>query len=272
MGNLKKSIKLLAIDLDETLVRSDNSVSAYTKDVIKRAQEKGIEIVIATGRMYQTAKPIGLALELGDIPMILYSGGVIQRIESGYIEWEHRVPLEPVHRLINHARQEDWYIQAYVNDELLVHHQTWQSGLYEKQTGAKACFIGDSLFNLREEPNKLIIIDKPEKIENIQAYLLAHFSDQLTIVHSQANFIEIIGPHVSKGTALQARGQALGIALEDMVMFGNSENDISMLSLPGYAVAVANAEASVKAIADEVCESNENDGVAHWIEENILEV
>ncbi len=65
-------IKMVAIDCDETLVRSDNTVSDYTVDVLQRLNKKGIAITIATGRMYQTAKPIGLALQLGNVPMIYF--------------------------------------------------------------------------------------------------------------------------------------------------------------------------------------------------------
>ena len=71
-------MKLLAIDLDDTLLRDDNTVSDYTKEVLKKAQDKGIEVLIATGRMYQTAYPVAHRLGLGDVPMVLYSGGVIQ--------------------------------------------------------------------------------------------------------------------------------------------------------------------------------------------------
>ena len=76
-------IKMVAIDCDETLVRSDNTVSDYTVDVLHRLQQRGIVVTIATGRMYQTAKPIGQALKLGNVPMILFSGGLIQELETG---------------------------------------------------------------------------------------------------------------------------------------------------------------------------------------------
>jgi hydroxymethylpyrimidine pyrophosphatase-like HAD family hydrolase len=75
-------IKMIAIDLDDTLIRDDTTVSDYTKDTIRRAQQKGIHIMIATGRMYATASPYGRMLGLGDIPMMLFGGGLIQTLES----------------------------------------------------------------------------------------------------------------------------------------------------------------------------------------------
>ena len=84
-------IKMVAIDCDETLVRSDNTISDYTVDVLHRLQQRGVAITIATGRMYQTAKPIGQALKLGNVPMILFSGGLIQELETGCKLFEQTV-------------------------------------------------------------------------------------------------------------------------------------------------------------------------------------
>ena len=160
-------IKMVAIDCDETLVRIDNSISDYTVDVLHRLQQTGVAITIATGRMYQTAKPIGQALKLGNVPLILFSGGLIQELETGYKLFEQTVPIVAVRRIYELAKQYDWHIQSYVDDHLLCHHKTWQSALYEKQTGATAEFLGDTLYSLNSEPNKLIAIDTVEGIDRI---------------------------------------------------------------------------------------------------------
>lgn len=110
---MKDTIKLLAIDLDDTLVRDDNTISDYTRKVLQQAQAKGIQIVIATGRMYQTARPVGLALDLGDLPMILFSGGLVQRIESGEKLWEQTIPIDIAKEILSLARDNDWYVQSY---------------------------------------------------------------------------------------------------------------------------------------------------------------
>jgi len=244
-------IQMVAIDCDETLLRSDNTVSQYTKDVLHQLQDKGICITIATGRMYQTAKPVGMSLQLGNVPMILFSGGLIQELESGRKLFERTVPLD-------------------IDDHLLCHHQDWQSDLYERQTGAKAEFLGDSLYELSQEPNKLIAIDTVKNIDSIIDTLMPIVGDTATLVRSQQDFLEIIAPHVSKGDALYQLAQQYGIGLEHIVSFGNAENDISMLSKTGYSVAVENAVDHVKSVTHEVCGHHNEDGVAHWIEEHLL--
>ena len=105
-------IKMVAIDCDETLVRSDNTVSDYTVDVLHRLQQRGIVVTIATGRMYQTAKPIGQALKLGHVPMILFSGGFIQELETGCKLFEQTVSVEAVQRIYELAKQYDSQVLA----------------------------------------------------------------------------------------------------------------------------------------------------------------
>ena len=263
-------MKLLAIDLDDTLLRDDNTVSDYTKDVLKQAQEKGIEVLIATGRMYQTAYPVAHCLGLGDVPMVLYSGGVIQRVESKELIWERAIPPEVAHKVLAIAKKHKIYIQSYIDDELLVHSETDFSRLYEEITGAKAMYVGDAIYEPQKGPNKLLVVEEPERMAEVIEILSKEVGDMVDLVRSKVNFLEIVAPYVSKGEALAFMGERLGIGLEDMVSFGNSENDISMLQATGHSVAVGNAEDHVKAIAKEVCDTNENDGVAKWIDANVL--
>ena len=263
-------IKMVAIDCDETLVRSDNTVSAYTVDVLHRLQQKGISITIATGRMYQTAKPIGLALQLGNVPMILFSGGLIQELETGYKLFEQTVPIDVVHRVFQLGQQYNWHIQSYVDDHLLCHHKNWQSDRYEQQTGAVAEFLGDTIYTLSSEPNKLIAIDTEEGIDRIIDILTPLVGNRVTLVRSQRDFLEITAPNVSKGRALAQLALDNNLSLENIVSFGNADNDISMLSETGYSVAVSNATEHVKSVANELCGHHNEDGVAHWIEKNLL--
>ena len=163
-------MKLLAIDLDDTLLRDDNTVSDYTKEVLKKAQDKGIEVLIATGRMYQTAYPVAHRLGLGDVPMVLYSGGVIQRVESKELIWERAIPPEVAHKVLAIAKEHNIYIQSYIDDELLVHSETEFSCLYEEITGAKAVYVGDAIYEPQKGTNKLLVVEEPETYDRGYCY------------------------------------------------------------------------------------------------------
>lgn len=263
-------IKMVAIDCDETLLRSDNTVSDYTIDILKKLENKGIRITIATGRMYQTAKPVGMALQLGNVPMILFSGGLIQELETGRKLFERTVPIDIVHRIFNIAKQHDFHVQSYVDDRLFCHHKNWQTDHYERQTGAVPEFLGDALYTYPEEPNKLIAIGSNSEIDTIIGLLTPLVGDDITLVRSQNDFLEMIPQGVSKGRALEHLSDRFAISMEDVISFGNAENDISMLSKTGYSVAVENATTHVKSIVREICGHHNEDGVARWIEENLL--
>lgn len=267
---MHSTIRLLAIDLDDTLLRDDNTISAYTRDVLLKAQNAGYTVLIATGRMYQTAKPVGVTLGIGDVPMVLFSGGLIQRIASGEKLWESTIPEATAHQILALAKEHDWYIQSYIDDVLYVHHETDFSHEYEAKTGATATYVGDRIYTQPGCPNKLLIIENPDRLNAIQQELTARMGDAVEIVRSKVNFLEINAPNTSKALAVERMAQSLGLTAENVVAFGNSENDISMLRYAGKAIAVANAEDPVKAVADVVCGANNEDGVAHWIEEQLL--
>ncbi len=267
---MSNDIRLVAIDLDDTLLRDDNTISAYTHEVLTKAQDAGYTVLIATGRMYQTAKPVGVRLGIGDIPMVLFSGGLIQRIESGEKVWEATIPEATAHKILGLAKEHNWYIQSYIDDVLYVHHETDFSHEYEEKTGATATYVGDQIYTQPGCPNKLLIIENPERLNGIQKELTAIMGDAVEIVRSKVNFLEINAPNTSKATAVDRMAQSLGLTAENVVAFGNSENDISMLRYASKGIAVANAEGPVKAVAAEECGSNEADGVAHWIEEHLL--
>lgn len=263
-------LKMVAIDLDDTLLRNNNTVSSYTQEIIRKVEAKGLRVLIATGRMYQTAHPVGKALALGDVPMVLFSGASIQKVESGTFLYSNPIPQETLTELLQLAKVKQWYIQGYVDDELWVHHETPESRAYEKGVGAKAVYVGEQLYEMQGEVLKVLHIAEPETIERTQAFLQTHFGNRLELVRSKPTFLEIIAPGCSKGSAVVHMGKQWGVEPEEIVAFGNSENDISMLKTCGLGIAVANAEENVKAIAQGLCDSNEADGVAKWLAAYVL--
>lgn len=265
-----KHIEVLALDLDGTTLNSNHEVSQRTIRAVQAAREQGIRIVLATGRMYQTAQHIGKQLRLGDVPMILFSGGLIQLLDSQQKLWEETVPLEAMQVAFTMAREGGFHIQAYVNDHLLLHHRNEVGYQYMMQTKARVEYIGDRLYEVQELANKLIIIDEPERLDSFQQQMAATCADIVDMVRSERRFLEVIHKGVSKGRALVQLCQQWGVPMEQVVAIGNADNDVSMLQAAGLGVAVANAEPAPLAVAQVVTASNDDDGVAQFIEQHIL--
>ena len=112
------SIKMIAIDLDDTLLR--DSISDYTKETLQKAMAKGVKIVIATGRMFQAARPWGKAIGLGDVPMICYTGSLTGLCESGKLIRNVRVEKETALDILQTIKDHGWYAQTYIDDNLYV--------------------------------------------------------------------------------------------------------------------------------------------------------
>lgn len=267
---MTKDIRFIAIDLDDTLLRDDNTVSERTIEAIKAVREKGIHVVICTGRMYETAEPVGRALHMGDLPMILYSGGCIQRIESGEMLYENPMSLEATNRIMELSKEHNWYLQMYIDDELLIHHETEQAIAYAKATGATPHYLGDAFYDVPKGPLKILMIDKQEVLDEAADIITKELGSEIQAMRSKTTYLELIKKGCSKGDAMLAMAKELGIGAEHIMAIGNSQNDISMMEAAAVSVAVGNAEENVKALAHIITDTNNDDGVAKVLEKYIL--
>ncbi len=261
-------IKLIAIDLDDTLLRDDVTISTYTRTVIQRAQAEGIHVVIATGRMFKTAAPVGRSLELGDVPMIIYSGGAIQTAETGKILYEKVLSENAIRTIFDLADEHGWYIQSYFGDELYVQFRDERTVAYEVMSHIDA--ITKPHQELEGSSCKLLAIDEPEVLDGVIEIIAEALPGEVELVRSKPHFLEITAFGNSKGDAVLHLAEQLGIKQEEIMAFGNAENDISMLEIAKFGVAVENAVDAVKAIATHHTASNNDDGVAKFIEEFVL--
>ncbi len=269
---MQKKIRMLAIDLDGTLLRGDNTASPYTKKILTKARERGVRIVIATGRMFCSAREVAASLELGDVPLISYSGGLIAKCESGTILYHSPIPVETANELLVAAREIAGFVQVYINDELRVPVRNELVDFYEAHCRIEANIVGDHFWQVTEAPTK-IIFNEPDaaKMETIKEYMKAHFTGKVNFVQSSPRFFEMVAPHVSKGVAVEQLCLRYGLSAGEVMAFGNANNDAGMLRMAGWPVAVANATDELKALARIIAPSNEEDGVAKTVVKYVLE-
>ena len=263
-------IKMIAIDLDDTLIRDDTTVSDYTKDTIRRAQQKGIHIMIATGRMYATASPYGRMLGLGDIPMMLFGGGLIQTLESKKILYSHPIPQEDAAQLLSLAKEKGWMMQSYIDDVLRVAEYNHWVADYERITHSHAVVCGDDFYTPCGAPDKLLSCDEHEVLLQRAKEIEEAMPGRFDIMCSKPTVLEITPKGISKGVCLKRLCDIYGISLQNVMSFGNGMNDLSMLKAAGFGVAVANAVPEVREQVPYVTASNNEDGVARAIEKFIL--
>lgn len=266
------SIQMIAIDLDDTLLRDDISVSDYTKKVLGEALSQGVKIVIATGRMFQAARPWGKAIGLGDVPVICYTGSMTGLCESGEIIRDVRIEKDRALAILSDIKEQGWYAHTYINDELYVPFRDWRTDEYEKQCGVKAHVAGNDFWTPEKAPTKILVCEyDKEKMKEIENFLKTKYGGLVNQVKSKPYFFEMNNRECSKGRAVAELARSYGIPVDRVMTFGNGNNDVSMLAMTPWSFAVANASDSAKKAAAHETASNNADGVAKAVEKYVLE-
>ena len=263
-------IRLIALDLDGTLLRSDKTISERTLQTIQTAREQGVVVAIATGRMYSTARSYGRFLGLGDMPMVLYAGGLIQTVESGKKLYEKAISVEDATAVLAIAKEQGWHMQTYIDDVLRTAVANHWIQEYERKTGAHAVICGDEVYQPKGPCNKILSRGNHEELLQRKAYIEEKLPGRLQVLFSEDTFLEIMPMHVNKGNGLQQLADLFGISIEATMAIGDSQNDIDMLKAAGLSVTMENAHDEMKTIADYVTASNDEEGVAQAIEKFVL--
>ncbi|KXS42895.1 MULTISPECIES: Cof-type HAD-IIB family hydrolase [unclassified Candidatus Frackibacter] len=262
--------KLIAIDMDDTLLSDEFRMPVAVKDAIAQAVAQGVIVTIATGRMYSSALPYVKDLGL-DIPIITYNGALVKEAISGQIVNHRPVPSRIVKEIIDLADKEEWHLNLYLNDKLYVNKLGAESEFYEEIAGIEALLIDDFLEVSSQPSTKVLVISKDARqADEISKVLQNKFSEELNITKSKPRFIEIMQKGVSKGIALAELAADLGIKKSEIIAIGDSLNDLEMIQYAGLGVAVANAASEVKERADYITKSNEEAGVAEVIKKFVL--
>jgi Cof subfamily protein (haloacid dehalogenase superfamily) len=215
--------------------------------------------------MFQSA--VRYAREAGiEEPLICYQGAVVADPTTG--EFLRHVPIDRdlAREAIAAVEAEGFPINVYVDDELYVARETKESERYAGFQDLEVHVVGNLLAWLAKPPTKLVAVGDPVALDGLEQRMKERFDGRLFVAKSLPDFLEFADPHVSKGTGLQFLADRLGFTPEGTVAFGDGENDFELLAWAGYAVAVANAHPKVLKLADFVCPSVDEEGVAQVVE------
>lgn len=263
-------IRLLATDLDGTLLNNEFKVSPANAEAIKKALQMGVIVTFATGRMYASAvlyaKQIGI-----DVPIITYNGALIKSA-AGKVYFEKFLAEDAVRDVIEYCQNNNYHIQLYQDDILYFPVRNKRAAAYEKAAGVKGREIGwEGLLEHTQRVAKMLCIAQDEgQRMAISSYINENFAGRVKAVRSNYNFVEIIRPDIDKAVALRALAGNFGIDIKDTAAIGDSGNDLPMLKAAGFSVAVANAADEVKQSCDYVTVSNEENALAAILEKCVF--
>ena len=257
--------KLIAMDLDGTLNNDEKRITPKTREALMQAQRKGIRLALASARpspgLYKERDILRLQ-EYGGI-LMSYNGGRIVDAGSGKILFETAMDLPQTKRVLRFLKQLpvtpilDDGARFYVTDE------AGYKVDYECKNNAMECTVVEDLEQfLTFAPVKILMSVLPEQLSAVQEKIAAFLPETLTVVQTAPFYLEVIPKTINKGQGIRDICAVLGIGTHQVIACGDAANDIPMLQAAGVGIAMGNAAENVKAAADMVTLSNNDDGIA----------
>jgi len=262
------NIKLIAIDLDDTLLKSDLSISEANRLAILEAEKKGIELVLASGRNYFAMKKYieFLGLDRPGNFLICSNGAEILEAESG--KTKDRLTLSEAfcHEAAKNIEAHGFHWQVYMDGKIYCDELNPWAFLDERLSGQPATLAPPKDLLFRDGQLKFVIPGETERIAALYAEFADFYKGKAEVMTSKPYFLEILPMGADKGSALRRLASMLGIPMESVMAIGDAMNDFSMIKAAGWGCAPANAMDEIKAIARAVSEkTNEEDAVADLI-------
>ena len=267
------TIKLVALDIDGTLLTSDGRVTPEVFEAIQEAKAQGVHVVLATGRPRSGVLHLLKELQLdqpGDL-VITFNGGLIQDAHTGETLYEEQLSYE------------DYLDIEYLSRKLLVPmHAITKTGIYTanrnigKYTIHESKLVQSDLFYRTPEEMeqhtilKCMYVDEPERLEELLPAIPADFYERFTIVRSAPFYLELLPKTVNKGFALLQLASKLNLSPDQVMAVGDQENDQAMLEVAGLPVAMENASPELKHFAKKITRSNDDSGVAYALRKWVL--
>lgn len=261
--------QMIALDIDGTLTNSQKQISDATKDALIAIQEKGIKVVLASGRPTPGLKECADILHLADYGSYLlsYNGAKITDCRTGEVIVNHTLPLNIPKEAYEFAIKENIGIITYENDGVIAetdidHYMELEARINRIPLRKVQNFPAYVTFPV----NKCLFTGDGDVLAEKEKLLLEKYGNTLSIYRSEPFFLEMMPQNVDKAQSLSRLLQHLGLDQNQLVACGDGYNDLSMISYAGLGVAMENAQDVVKEAADFITLSNDEDGICKVIE------
>lgn len=264
---------IIALDLDGTLTNSEKNITPRTFDALMKAQREGVRLVLASGR-----PTFGIAALANQLQLADYGGYVLSYNGGRIIDWCEKtvifsqvVDQKLVPILYDFAEKAQLPIVTYLPEAILVSKNEGEYLAEEARINGMPIVVAQNFveeaMRIAGGSTKFLIPGEPELLVQLESEMKAALSEQMEVFRSAPFFLELPPKGIDKAQSLQCLLTHLGLERDSLMAFGDGFNDLSMIQFAGQGVAMANAVEEVKSIADFVTTSNEEDGIAHALEQ-----
>ena len=265
--------KLLVLDLDGTLTNQKKEVTEHTRRTLIEAQERGVKIVLASGRPTYGVAPLAEILELQKYEgyILSYNGGEIIDWKTGEMMYENVLDPDILPYLYKSATDNHFAIVTYDGKYVLTEYPEDEYVLKEAILNVMTPKKVDHFLEVIKFPiAKCLIVGEPTRLAVLEKEMYEHLKDRMGVFRSEPYFLELVPKGIDKAQSLAVLLKEIGMTKEEMIAVGDGFNDLSMIQYAGLGVAMANAQEIVRQNADYITLSNEEDGVAAVVEKFIL--
>lgn len=289
---LKSNFKLIALDVDGTLITSHHIVTLRTLRAIKKVKDLGIKVTIATGRHYPSVIRLARKIRI-DAPLICGDGAIIRDIYSNETIY-HLLPKEIAADIMSMTQNyKNFSVQVFIKNGKIYSGRSYRENYFRKILLVPLKYSLRGYLNLlrdfafipvknvvhtqgaiaalKESPVKVVIYgnERPEDLKDFIKKISAKYGEKISITSSIPNCIDILKGGISKAKGLIILTERLGIRRDQIITVGDNFNDLEMIKYAGLGVAMGNAPEQVKNKADYVTDTNDNEGLAKFLEKLI---
>ncbi|WP_281226480.1 Cof-type HAD-IIB family hydrolase [Flavobacterium aquiphilum] len=263
--------KMIVLDMDDTLLTDDHTISDENKEMIFKAQEKGVKVVLASGRptsaMTEYAKE--LKMDFYNSFMLSYNGAVITDLKEDKVLFEQTLSKEQIHELYDYSQKNNTHIITYVNEEIVSETDSEFIDIEKNITGMAHNKVTNFKEAVQTNAVKCILLEEPSYLKKVESDLKAAMP-HLSVSMSKPFFLEVAQQGIDKAYSLKKLAKKLDIDQSEIIAVGNAGNDLTMIEYAGLGVWVDNVTPELRDKADLIVASNNDHGVAEVIRRFIL--
>ncbi|MFV0394968.1 MAG: Cof-type HAD-IIB family hydrolase [Coprobacillaceae bacterium] len=262
--------KAIALDLDGTLKSSEKTILPKTKELLMDLAKQGIIVILASGRPTQGMVAEAKELELETLGgyVLSFNGARVVNQKNKEIVYDKIYSKDLAHQVYERGKEYNLAVLTYIKDKIITEDIDDEYVQYEATLNHMEIEkVDDFKATVNESVNKVLLTGKPEYVESILDDFKEPFINNLSVYRSTPFFIEVMDQGVDKASSLDVILKSLNISKEELIAFGDGYNDLSMIRYAGLGVAMGNSVDEVKAEADYITDSNDNEGIFNCLKQ-----
>jgi len=260
---------MLVLDMDDTLLTDDHTISDENKEMLALAQEKGVHVILASGRPTPAMVRYAKELNLNNSYMISYNGAVITDLKEDKIIFEQTLTQQQIHDLYDYSLKSKTHIITYLDGEVVSETNSEYIDIELNITGLTHNKVANFKDTVQSSAVKCILLEEPSYLKEVEKDLKAEMP-HLSVSMSKPFFLEVAQNGIDKAASIKILAEKLGVLQSEIIAVGNAGNDLTMIEYAGLGVWVDNVTADLRHKANVIVASNNDHGVAEVVRRFIL--